>query len=1284
MTVAVLPNRFNDDEYKNWLKSTHSLLCLRNGIEKFVQQETKSFHLLLKSKLQGEKCNAKCTPQVNKFQNPCSSCKKWVTAILSNSSINNQQIHWKNTDPPLWPKEEWEVAKVYMPRGQTKHKKVSDFDIAALLNFVQNCKHFHSLIKGNVNKVIQVRNILMHSALMKVKPADMHSHIDTVLDFINQLLTSPHLATDSDLNKALENVKELQNTNLHISLQGNLELGDKNMLDLEMQCFKEKIEELRQQMEEGSDRTLKECLQDVQELKEFMNNNKDLSERLGTQLELLNHVAEKVKEHDQKLERLSEAVNVHEEDIVNLDKRVQVLEDSTEISGFSSSGEMYKNRLFELTQIRDWPPPKFSEKYGKKGGYIGVVEVNKIKYEGREEHKAKVSSHQAVAKIALCELGQISEDVDASTTEGGDTSALTEGLKHLASVSVNLNKTIETAETYTSEKEAVQMAYFELARRLQLQGQNSDSQTAVEDFFSDLGCKVPSQIHVKMDDKRHKCHLTIVGDCTFQSKDGRRKLKDAEQEAAKIALQNLAGIFEWSFESINPSNDNFKGKLQELLIKSGHGVPTYKGNKSDLILKETSLQRNHASSAAVHSNSDYRSSEQAFISTAVREAKGVTFEKPAEQPVGECDAESTEQSFPFHPEDQQVITDETRSTVSSAVNEHDSDIKRNCEQSAISPAAPLKTANVASQPLDEHSKGSANEESSGGPAAIQAEKHESCVTAIPFFSEVTVELQKTFETQEVYPSREMAMLAVYSKLKSAFQLQASESDYANSKEEVLKFFNTSHYKPPEENYEETSDNKFKCKLELSGKFSFRNKEGASRKKAAEHEAAKTALTHLASIFDWRLQPTCKASDNYKGMLQELLMQSNHSAPAYKDVADNLKEKETASPSAEKASASPNKPVFQTDTKPITSAKKGSKIQAASHNVDNTTLTCHATKTVSKVSLSPSKPVLQTDTKPITSTEEGPKIQDASHNVENAAIACHATKTVSKVQHVLEKFPPKFTYAYDSEVTVHLKEFKTETSLECRAKKEATRAAYKSFGKALGILDENADATTAASKVNEFLVQNGYQLPEEIISGNFTKFESQLIVTCSFSCHGKGSSFVQAQEQAAKQAVLQLTCILGRSSNSMAVSADGHKQLLSNLLQEHSQEAPVYKDEYKHTASINFTNFVIESQKKWNNKKLAHTEVALRLLGLLGLPLQEKGAKNYAQEWFQERRLSVPKYTECGNGSEGFVGKVTFSACMKYSVSEPQFTEELSKEKLLLEVQRHLEFIVDKDIQLNQT
>nr|XP_015218820.1 PREDICTED: uncharacterized protein LOC102686979 isoform X1 [Lepisosteus oculatus] len=586
--AALMQHRFTDTEYKNWLKTTMTLLLLRTRLETFLENETETFHSQLGNKLMGQKCQARppcntksCGPQGTKPPQVCPACTQWKDEILSNHSNRKGIIYWNNSRPHLWPTEKWEVAKVYMPRGNKDHSKVQDFDISAFLNLMKVCTHFKKYVNTiALDQVTNVRNKMMHSADMKVATQDMMTHMQKILHLVTEL--KKHVPSMFELETA---IKELQETELNILL-GNVEqkpdlpvfesgslvdtlLSVQKIHDLEQQALKEKIESLALRFED--EKILPESHEELCMMKEFLDQNKDLLVQLGPQVKQLNFIFEKVHLHDQQLTVLTEKVD-------NLEKK-------NDEPIFSAEVVRYKNHLLEMAQKNRWPLPVFTEHAHAKG-YTAMVEVNGQKFEGRQVHLSVKAAHQEVAMLALRELEKqapsLASGEDSSTqppgpllkpTDQSETSSTATAPVFLGSVTVTLNTEVIAPDEYSEKEEAVEAAYDKLGSvfGLEVSSSGKSAKQKVQQHFSESGFTQPEEILQTSPYGKFSCKLKISGPFTFKSHDGVSKKKLVEQQAARVALTRLAGLLGWH----GGPEENHKGALKELLESRHLGEASY-------------------------------------------------------------------------------------------------------------------------------------------------------------------------------------------------------------------------------------------------------------------------------------------------------------------------------------------------------------------------------------------------------------------------------------------------------------------------------------------------------------------------------------------------------------------------------------------------------------------------------------------------------------------------------------------------------------------------------------
>ncbi|TSK17834.1 hypothetical protein Baya_1214 [Bagarius yarrelli] len=377
------------------------------------------------------------------------------------------------------------------------------------------------------------------------------------------------------------------------------------------------------------------------------------------------------------------------------------------------------------------------------------------------------------------------------------------------------------------------------------------AEEASESAYKKLACQfglmlpeAPLENSVCQDDKT-LCKLQISGSFTFHDKDGSSKKKQAEQQAAKVALHNLSGIL--NCRSLDNAGDNWKGFLKERLEALGLQKPDY-DFKNVCIRKELE----EASTADDSSQISMTKVNSKNYSIQSKIADSEAQNRPAMHTADSVDRQKTE-------------------TLDSSLSE------------------------ISNQPSKTDSSGTI------------------------YYGVVTVFLENQEVVSDGCVQEGEATESAYRKVACLFGLKPLEG-----KKEVLEHFQKCDFPPPLEHLH-CEDNKFFCKLILSGSFTFSDKEsiyygivtvflnnqevisdgcihqeeaiqssyrnlayqfglmstedGSSKKKQAEQQAAKVALQHLSGLFNCKFEE--EAGKNYKGFLKEQLDALHLQCPVYK-------------------------------------------------------------------------------------------------------------------------------------------------------------------------------------------------------------------------------------------------------------------------------------------------------------------------------------------------------------------------------------------------------------------
>ncbi|XP_019112776.1 uncharacterized protein CXorf38 [Larimichthys crocea] len=304
MGLEELALRLNDSGYKNWLKAARCLLLLREGLHPFITQHMRDFHgdLLNQNTLLRKPCETSCRPRGTKFSSPCRACSEWQRVILKHHrQRETATVNWGNCFPPRWRKDNWEVAKAYMPRGQGEVKGADQCDASALLNLINYCDYFQSVDLKCVREVIRFRNELMHSCEFCVKDEWMKHYQTTLKNLVWQFRNQPQMATVG------RQIEEMLTVDLSIYVSGWDQMDSAVMDGIECdstsQCktsanlisqweaelLQERLQELLHAAadDDDDDDTKTQDTEQLKRLGGFLQANRDLAERFSAELKAM-------------------------------------------------------------------------------------------------------------------------------------------------------------------------------------------------------------------------------------------------------------------------------------------------------------------------------------------------------------------------------------------------------------------------------------------------------------------------------------------------------------------------------------------------------------------------------------------------------------------------------------------------------------------------------------------------------------------------------------------------------------------------------------------------------------------------------------------------------------------------------------------------------------------------------------------------------------------------------------------------------------------------------------
>ncbi|KAJ8011731.1 hypothetical protein DPEC_G00061300 [Dallia pectoralis] len=829
--------RFQDDDYKNWIKTTMGLNCLKTRLGDFLENETQKYHDEVRNKVNttnGAACASKCglrqkggkrstlVPEVCK-----EVCEPWRAAIKSYHK--GGPPNWNNSKPYLWPTEKWEVAKVHMNFGNGEHTRVGEFDISAFLNLMAHCAYFQKFVKPNLlTKVTNVRNNVMHSADFRVKRMDFDNYLETIKQLGSAL--EEHSPFFSEL---AEEIKQLQNKDFSSIMNGVGQdntrsteemLKTERFRSLEQQMLKEKLECLSQRYEEDRETAL--TMEELKSVRMFLEGNEDLKESLAPEWE--------------KLREVQETVEI-------LANRVDTLEKNTLLhdSEFQTDSLKYKNHLYEESRRRGWPEPVFSEKM-ESSGYRGCVKVGGLTFEDTHVYPKTKTSHQAVAKLALSQLPKDCANLSepSNDTEEEASSSQTDQVKSLSctgstffgSVTVAL-KTSISGERHSGKTEAVESAYNKLALLLDLS--KSDSYKAEVLRHCDKRDVQPPEETVSDSEGNFRCTLLFSGPVTFYVSEGSSKKKHAEKQAAKLALQRLSSVF----GDKKVVGENYVGALKELLEAQ---TP-----RLDVPVYDITDQRGGTGEIK----------EEGVWS---QEGEGCSNTPPA--PIIPSLNPPESEGISVLPMDTSVAMDPVDTAINmNTVGVMDTIVPKNVTMETQGDGVFESNPCQATLPLQEE-------------VSVSSDSKQ-------FFACVVVRIQKDLVPQEA-STQEDALQAAYCSLLQTLALDPPDIP-GGEKQSVLEFFRRAQSAPPRVDCITTMEGKHRCTLGIVGELSFYSPEAASKKQQAEQMAAREALRHLVGVLDGVVvQDISGVGQNYKGRLQELLVKYGGAKPEYKRTEPN--------------------------------------------------------------------------------------------------------------------------------------------------------------------------------------------------------------------------------------------------------------------------------------------------------------------------------------------------------------------------------------------------------------
>ena len=149
--MSSLKVRLQDPDYINWVKAGLCLVHTKSGLEDFADAASRSLHQRILNNIIPTFASATqpvCGAIIRRqtLITTCAHpyCQSFVTEIINNGldpSFTVRPDNLSNCNISLWHTDHWELAKLFMNRGQLPTQvRASQTDMSGILNFISHCK----------------------------------------------------------------------------------------------------------------------------------------------------------------------------------------------------------------------------------------------------------------------------------------------------------------------------------------------------------------------------------------------------------------------------------------------------------------------------------------------------------------------------------------------------------------------------------------------------------------------------------------------------------------------------------------------------------------------------------------------------------------------------------------------------------------------------------------------------------------------------------------------------------------------------------------------------------------------------------------------------------------------------------------------------------------------------------------------------------------------------------------------------------------------------------------
>ncbi|XP_047620992.1 uncharacterized protein CXorf38 homolog isoform X2 [Phacochoerus africanus] len=190
-----------------------------------------------------------------------------------------------------------------MPRGLADKTGPEECDAVALLSLINSCDHF-VVDRKKVTEVIKCRNEIMHSSDMKVSSVWLRDFQMKIHNFLNEFKNIPEIMA------VYSRIEQLLTSDWAVHIpeedqrdgcedETRIYLTESQVNEIEMELLKEKLQELYLQAEE-QEVLPEEILNQLEVVKEFLRNNKDLRNGLAEDMHKLDSLHQQHEKLDSK------------------------------------------------------------------------------------------------------------------------------------------------------------------------------------------------------------------------------------------------------------------------------------------------------------------------------------------------------------------------------------------------------------------------------------------------------------------------------------------------------------------------------------------------------------------------------------------------------------------------------------------------------------------------------------------------------------------------------------------------------------------------------------------------------------------------------------------------------------------------------------------------------------------------------------------------------------------------------------------------------------------------